>query len=284
MYYIGFDIGGSSKKAVLLKDKKTLKSSVADLPKNINGLFDLVSKITKKFILNLNPKKVGGIGFSIPGPIDVKREKVLLGPNIPYLTGQPLLKLLRKRLKSLNIKIEHDINCHLLAEVKFGIAKKYQNVFYLALGTGIGAALLVNGKFIYGEHGSAGEFGHNIIDFEKGIKLEDVAASKYVHRELRLSFTQAKEKAEKGDKKAISVFKLLGKNLGIGLANIINTFNPEVIIIGGGLVKAKKLIQPGVKDGVNKYVISPAAKKTKIIWSKMGRFSGALGAALLFKR
>lgn len=289
MYYLGFDIGGSSVKSVLVKNRKIVKSRVDKLPKDFKGLVDLIVRRTQEFE---SAGKIAGIGFSFPGPLDLKRERILKAPNIAYLNNKPIKKILQSRLRHL-IKIEHDVHCFLLAEKKVGLAKNLKNVFYLTLGSGIGGAFTINGKIIKGSHGAAGEAGHMVMQFriqnsESRIKesfdLEDLVSNKFVKRMTDKGAEEITRLAESGHKKAREVLKLLGRNLGIGLANITNVFDPEAIILSGGMIGAKKFIEPGIKSSSKQFVISPEARKTKVLFSKVGYYGGALGAALLFEK
>lgn len=279
--YLGFDIGGSSIKAALVQNRKIVGTRFERLPKSFNQLVKTITDIKKDFTLNKSIK-IKGIGFSIAGALDKKRENMLFSINIPYLSGKNLSKKFSQELKPYPIKIERDAYCFLIADSIIGKGKKHNDIFYLTLGTGIGGALMINRKIITGQHGSAGEVGHTIVDMENETHWEDIAANKFIQKELGIRFTDAKEQASNGDKKALKLFKQLGINIGIGIANSINSFDPGVIILSGGLASAKDLILPGIKQGVEKYVVSEDAKKTKILWSDLGRFGGALGAALLF--
>ena len=281
--HLGFDIGGSSIKAALVQKNKIVGTRFERLPKNFEGLVKAIVGIKNDFTSN-KALKIEGVGFSIAGPLDKKREKVLNSCNISYLNNKPFLQRFKRELSPFPVVIEHDVYCFLLAEFKVGAAKKYKNVFYLALGTGIGGAFMIDGKIIKGSHGSAGEVGRTIIDINGEKVWEDVAANKFIRKKLGLYFSEAKQRADAGNKIAAQIFGEMGKNLGIGIANIINTFDSEVIIIGGGVASAKNLLKPGIKKGIEKYVVSPEARKTKILWSKLGRFGGALGAALLFEK
>jgi len=284
MYYLGFDIGGSSVKAVVLKNRKVVFSKVfEDLPNNFTGLLKLLKNTKNNLANELGPKSIGGIGISIPGPLDKKRQRVVIGPNIHYLTNKPVLKLFKRELAPYPVEVEHDVHCHLLAEKVLSLGKKYGNVLCLTLGTGIGGAFMVNGEIIFGSHGSAGEIGHMITSQEK-VPWENLAAKKFIKKELGIGALLAQKRAIKGDKKARKAFEAMGYNLGIGLANIINILDPEVIIIGGGLITARKFFSSSMKKAIRKLVISREAQKTKILFSKLGRFGGALGAALLFTR
>lgn len=281
MYYLGFDIGGSSVKEVLVKEKRIIKKTANPLPKSFELLIELLLERKKRYADLIKPQKIKGVGISIAGPLDKKRERVVYGPNIKYLTGKKIYSVLSKKFQPCPVKIEHDIHCFLRAEKILGNLKSYKNVFYLALGTGIGGAMLINNEMIIGSHGSAGEIGHMILDIKGKTVWEECAANKLIRKKLKIDALKAKEMASHSDKKALETFREMGENLGIGIANIINILDPEVIIIGGGLIKAKKYFLPSMKKAINQYVISSEAKKTKIRFSSLGRFGGALGAALL---
>jgi glucokinase len=282
MYYLGFDIGGSSIKAVLVKEKQIIKSVTEDTPDNLENLLSLIGKIKDSLISEIQSDQISGIGFSIAGAIDIKRETMLKSPNIQYLNGQPIKKLLEEKLKPAAIKIEHDVHCFLQAEKEIGLAKELKNVVYLTVGTGVGGAWMVDGKIQIGAHGGAGEVGHVIIEKAQNLDFEGLTANNFVKKNLGVSAAEAEKMARVGDQKAIDVFAARAKNLGLELANLINIFDPEAIIIGGGIVSAQEFILAGIYEAIEKYVISPEAKKTPILFSQLGKYGGALGAALLF--
>ncbi|MBI5045724.1 MAG: ROK family protein [Candidatus Niyogibacteria bacterium] len=283
MYYLGFDIGASTIKAVLVKNKKILRHDVSDTPRNLRGLSEVIFKMSGKLRQEAGTDKLGGIGIAVAGVMDSSRSKVLVSPNMPYLNGQPLRRLVAKKLKYPKIVMEHDVHCFLLAEKAVGRAKNLKNVFYLTVGSGIGGAWMADGRIGFGSHGAAGEVGHMITAFDKNgtFDLEDVASNKFIKNSLGIGFSEAFRRAKQGDKHARQIFGDLGANLGVGIANIINIFDPETVILSGGIAEAKTLLLSGIKKGVFKFVISPQAKRTKIIFSKLGRLGGALGAAFM---
>jgi len=284
MHYLGFDIGGSSIKAVLIKDKKIIKSRIEKLPSDFKSLLKSIAEIKNKLASEIDSNKIGGIGFAVAGAHDSKRENLLISPNIALFTNnQPLKKIFRKALAPHTVKIENDCNCFLVAEKEIGQAKNLDSAYYLTLGTGVGGALMIDKKLVAGYSGAAGEVGHMIIDLQKNLSLENLASSKFIKKDLGLKDTSGIiDKALAGDKKIQKSLRKLGKHLGVGVANIINILDPQAIIISGGLAKAKKYILPEVKRSMQKFVMSPQAKKTKIIFSRLGRCGGAIGAALLF--
>jgi predicted NBD/HSP70 family sugar kinase len=281
MHYIGIDIGGSRTKAVLVKDKEILQSLADNTPPDFAALLNLLSQMSNELRGSTEVMEIGGIGCAVAGVLDKEREKILRSPNISFLDGQPMKNLLEEKFK-VPVCLEHDVHCFLLAEKEIGLAKDFKNVFYLTLGTGIGGAFMVDGKIQYGAHGAAGEAGHMIVDAINGLDLEELASNKFIVKSLGVGSIEALKRAQKGDNKAIEVFKSLGHNLGAGIANIINIFDPEAIILSGGISEAREFILTSVLGGIEKYAISPEAKNTKILFSKLGNFGGALGAAMLF--
>ena len=283
MYYLGFDIGASSIKAVLVKNREVVKSQVQDLSAPLDSLLLALIKIHTNLISGLSHEEIGGVGFGLAGVMDEQRKIMLNGPNIKYLDGQPIRQLLEERFRGFLIKIEHDAHCFLQAEKKVGLAQNLKNVFYLTLGSGIGGAWMVDGRISTGAHGAAGEIGHMIVDIEKNLDWEEFGSDKFIKKTLGVNSLEAEKKRRSGDKGVEAAFVQLGKNLGVGAANIINIFDPELIIISGGLSSQASLVWPGIQEGVAKFVVSPLAKETRIVFSQLGRFGGALGAALLFE-
>src|SRR4030042_5385271 len=234
MYYLGFDIGGSNIKAALIKNKEIIRKALENTSDNLENLLLLLGKMKYDLCTQLSAGEISGVGFSIAGALDVEREKMLHSPNIPYLDGQPIKKMLEKKMAPLPIKLEHDVHCFLQAEKDIGLAKDLKNVFYLAVGTGVGGAFMINREIFIGAHGASGEAGHMIIERNSGQDFESLTANNFVKNMLGVTGKEAEQLARSGDKKAEDFFEERGKNLGIGIANIINVFDPEAVIIGGG--------------------------------------------------
>lgn len=200
-------------------------------------------KNLKKGIFHFNISKVG-IGMA--AVLDYKTGHVLKSPNLKLFKGLCLKKFLNK-----NVRFDNDVNCFLRAEAKLGAVKSYKNALAVAMGTGIGGSIIVNKKLIYrGSHGSAGEFGFMII--ENGKTWEKL-------------YQETKNNSER--QKQIHA---------LGFANLINIFDPEVIVLGGG---GAKLPDPKL---MGKFILSPLSKRTKIVSGKLGLNTVAIGAALLW--
>jgi len=184
----------------------------------------------KKGISHFNISKVG-IGMA--GVLDYKTGRILKSPNLKFFEGLCLKKFLSK-----NVRFDNDVNCFLKAEAKLGAVKSYKNALAVAMGTGIGGSIIVNKKLIYrGSHGSAGEFGFMIIENEKTWEK---------------LYQETKNNSER--QKQIHA---------LGFANLINIFDPEVIVLGGGGAKL-----PDLKL-MKKFILSPLSKKTKIVLGKL---------------
>ena len=235
---LGVDIGGSKINVVVFDGKKIIDSWQ---PNEVN-LENLKNGISR-----FNIKK---IGIGMAGVLDYKSGCVLNSPNLKLFEGLCFKKFLNK-----NVRFDNDVNCFLRAEAKLGAAKGYKNYLAVAMGTGIGGAIIVNMQSILGSHGSAGEFGFMIIEngktWEK-LYQETGPASGYPNPEKQ---------------KQIHAF---------GFANLINIFDPKIIVLGGG-----GAILPN-QELMEKLILSPLAKKTKIVFGKLGLNATAIGAALLW--
>lgn len=278
MAILGIDIGGSSLKVVLREKEKILKKEVFELPKKQKKFLDLLEKIYKNFS---QKRIVEKIGIAIAGILDKKREKLVRAPNLNFLEGIKIKELIEKKLKR-KVFIENDVNCFGLAEKFWGKAKNFDYFLCVVLGSGIGGAIFVNEKLILGENGGAGEIGHIFLDIKNKLDFEDLASDKFLKRKLRKNSFQTKILAEKRNKKAIKIFEELGKNLGLGIVNLIHIFDPQAIILGGGVTLAKKFFEKEMRKTIREFIISKSYK-TKILFSNLGRFGGALGATFIEK-
>ncbi len=267
MKYFFFDKGNKAKKGIF------------DLPKDFPALIKLIEKIYVD-CSSKSSKKIDKIGLSLAAILDRDRKKILLAPNIGYLSNKDLLGTIKSKLGVKNIFMEHDIHCFLKAELAAGKIASTESVLYVALGAGIGGAFTVNGKIIMGAHGSAGEVGNTIIDIQNRKSLEDLGGSKFIVSQLGVGVFEAEKMALAGSEKAKKAFQTMGKNLGLGLANAVNILDPEIVLIGGGLLATKKFWLKEFKLSLNKNIISPKAKNIKIKTSSLGRFGGAMGSLL----
>lgn len=291
-YAIGVDIG-ASKTAIGICDsnghiitKSTLPTGVpAELPEQIRALLAEA---------HFSPEKIRGIGVGAVGPLDLQRGTILDTPNLPAWRGVPIVKIL-KRAFEVAVVLDNDANAAALAELKFGHRKK--NFIYLTLSTGIGGGIVIDGKLYRGATGNAGEVGHMILESalsapkcgcgKRGC-LEALASgsaiAKCAKTLLKLKYASAEivsQRAHAGDAKARRIIEEAAFYLGVGLANLSEIFDPELIVLGGGLTKAWALFEKSVKKGLRRY----ARQAPDLTLTKLGDDNVLMGAAaLVFSR
>ena len=290
-YIIALDVGGTKIAAALIENKRIIKKIKipTQAKKGKNFVFKRICSVISLLLEAVNKKQVKGIGIGLPGLLDCRAGTALLLPNIPSWRNVPIKKMLERKFK-LKVKIENDTNCAALAESKFF---KSKNLICLTLGTGVGGGIIIDGK-IYSGQGLAGEFGHMSIDingpknrFGSSGTLEEYVSARGIERiakkyNLKLKIMKLEEKARKGNKKAIAIYREAGKYLGIALANIVNIFNPETIVISGGISNAGDLIlKPAIRE-MKKRAFNFSQKNLKVVVSKLQENAGLLGAASLF--
>jgi len=278
-YTIGVDIGGTKMSTVLFDGKKVIADYVLATPKDDLEHFMIM---LKALIEPLKDKaKVGGgvvraMGVGIAGMLNLKENKIVEAPNLPLLNGLKLPENLSARLGIEQIKIDNDAHCFLRAEMKFGAGKNRSNVFGITVGTGIGGAWWHDNKIYQGAHGSATEVGWLTVDFKEGMRLEEA-----YHKLMQNSPAALADEAYRGDVLAQKFYDEFGHYLGISLANVVNLIDPEVIIVGGGVIESSDLFLSRTKKIMRQYIKSPEAKVVKIAKGKLGANAGAIGAALL---
>jgi predicted NBD/HSP70 family sugar kinase len=230
---LGVDIGGSKINIIVWDGKKIIDRWQS---KEVN-----LAKI-KAGISRFN---ISRVGIGLAGVLYYKTGQILDSPNLRWLEGLVLKKLLKK-----NIRFDNDVNCFLSAEVNLGAARNFKHILGVAMGTGIGGSIITNNKPLSGKNGSAGEFGAMIL--ADGKSWEQL----YQNSKGRSSY-QAHLHA-------------------LAFANLINIFDPEIIVLGGGGASLPQLTV------MKKLLISPLAKKTKIVKANLGLDAVAIGAALLW--
>ena len=319
-YVIGVDIGGTKvatglvsregrivKKAVLpTLAKKGIESSMGQVYASIEEVLK-VSRIRKK--------DIEGIGACAPGPLDPLKGIVHNPPNLPGWKEVELASLLKKKFR-LPTRVENDANAAGMAEVIWGAAKGYKHVFYVTVSTGVGTAVIINGKIYHGKNGMAGEGGHVTINYDgRHAKcncgnvgcIEALASGPYTVRRLRrklrrdpgietsildmvdgdlekITMVDIGEAAREGDKLAIEVIEEEGRRLGIWLGSMINLLDPEIVVIGGGVSLLGKLLFNSVRKNTLEHTINIFADKTPIVQAKLKRDVGIFGAASVLLR
>jgi len=270
---IAVDLGGTNLRIALIKNNKILKFIRKKTPKNKKKILD---ELTDS-IQELMNKNVKGIGISYAGMIEY--EIIKKSPNLPFKNFD-LRKYLQKKFPKKIIKIENDANCVALAEAKLGAGKKKKNFFILTLGTGIGGGIIINEQ-LYKGNGYAGELGHILLDNEKD--FESLSAGKAVKRLSKKYYEKkfsVQELVKINDSSSKKILNEISKYLGQGISNLITIFDPEIVILAGGITHGGKPFLNLIKKQTEKYMFLP--RKVPIEYTKL-KHAGILGAGLLIE-
>jgi glucokinase len=252
--------------------------------------------------------EIRAVGVGVPCLI-APGSGVAMACNHFALVDVPLRDLLAERL-GLPVVVDNDATAALVAEWRYGAARGARNVLILTIGTGVGGGMVVDGRILRGASGAAGELGHVVID-ESGPPcpgncpgrccLESFVSGPALAREGRaradaepesalgralaagreITGPLVTELAHDGDEAARAAVVVLGRHLGVGMTSLVNVFNPEVIVVGGGLVAAGDLLLTPAREVVAKRALVPARDQVRIVPARFGDESGMLGAAAL---
>ncbi|MGM7720002.1 ROK family protein [Metabacillus sp. Hm71] len=288
-YSIGIDVGVNYILGVVtdLKGKIITEHHVRMKNSSVETVMDQVKTIIKTLIKDIpkSPYGIIGIGIGIPGIVD-KQGKVLLAPNLGWKNCE--IKQSIEDEFNLPVIIENEANAGAYGEKQFGAGQSYNDIIYVSAGIGIGVGLILNNQLYQGLNGFSGEMGHMVIQMN-GAPCScgsngcwEVYASEHAllnKAEDEHTLESLIELANKKDKQAISLFKEIGQYLGFGINNIINTFNPEQIIIGNRLAMAKEWIEQPLLEIVYSHALSFQQKNLQISFAKHLTHSAALGVA-----
>ncbi len=252
------------------------------------------------------PSQVIGVGVGSPGPIDSRTGVVTAPPNLPGWRDVPLKQLIEEKL-GLPTFLENDANAAALGEYRFGAGQGVQNMIYVTVSTGIGGGLILNGQLYGGATGAAGEIGHmTVLPWgpycgcgNRGC-LEALASGTAIAREgrelvrrgvptliaelaegnpERVTAKLVAEAAHRGDIEAQEILREAMAYLGVGMANLVNLFNPELIVIGGGLTKLGEELFGPVRRAIERRAFPAAARVVHVVPAQLGDDVGVLGAA-----
>lgn len=284
--YIGADIGGTAIKIGKFDYKGNLLDDCEVLmpqPSSPGAVTVTLCEILEKF----DPfHDVDRVGISLPGPMDNTNRIARLCINLPGWENVPLADWLESRL-SRKVTLSNDGNCALLGESFKGAAKGFKDVVLLTLGTGVGGGVMLDGKIFTGHNGVASEPG--LIGLRPdGPKcnsgnngsLEQFASSRAIERTSGVTPKELFRKAEIGDEEAIALWKDYGINLGIGISSLVYLFNPELVLLAGGISEASVYFLPFIENEINQRVHSVHRDGLVIRASKLRNRAGCFGAAL----
>lgn len=307
--YVGIDIGGTNIKALLANRKGDIlnykKIATGQSQKEIeDNICDIIHLFSSQGPAAGGDIKAIGIGAA--GSINREKGSIITSPNIRYWENYPIVNRIEKRIGK-RVILENDATAAVVGEWWKGHGRRFRNWFMLTLGTGIGGGAIIDNRLYTGQSGSSMEFGHTSIDY-RGKKctcgnvgcLEQYSSAtalvRFARRDLkkfpgssiharkkkeRLTALLVYEEALKGDEFAIQLFRKVATYLGIGIANLVNIFNPEAVILAGGLSRAHRFILPVVKETVTARALPGLKERVRYLVIKDEEKSPALGAAKL---
>ncbi len=248
------------------------------------------------------------IGIGAPGPLDPRRGIILEAPNLPGWNDVPLRDIVAEAMHC-PVAIGNDANLAALGEWRFGAGQGAQDVLYLTLSTGIGGGVICNGRLLEGFHGLAAELGHMTLDRNgpmcgcgKRGHLEALASGPAIARRAvelirsgepsslaqggdsltELTAVQVGEAAQAGDPLARRVVREAGEAIGCHLANLMHAFDPEVIVLGGGVSQMGDLIFEPIQNALRAYIIHPYyLHGLRLVPAALGDEAGLIGAMAL---
>jgi glucokinase len=251
---------------------------------------------------------VDAVGFGIPCTFDTRTGMAVQAVNLP-LHDINFAEVMAERLE-LPVVVDNDANCAVLAEARAGAGKGCSEVVLLTIGTGIGSGMVLHGEVYRGWVGGGAEIGHMVVDMHgrpcqgncpNWGCLESVASGSALVREASLSVARRPdtalglaleagreltgpmitELAREGDPVARGAIETVGRALGVGIANVVNIFNPQVVVIGGGVSEAGDLLLDPAREVVARRALAPARDVVRIEAAAFGAEAGMIGAALM---
>ncbi|MGL4368150.1 MAG: ROK family protein [Spirochaetota bacterium] len=304
--FIGIDIGGTGIKGLMTDASgKIYASGKTPTPKTAkeidSAIAQLACDLAEKGKISFSRIKAIGIGSA--GTINSRKGIIITSPNIPSLNNYPLAAKIEK-LTGKKTFLENDANIAVLGELWLGRGAKYRNWIMLTLGTGIGGGAIIEGKLMNGRNGVAGEFGHITLDhngeqcpcgskgcFERYasaaglIRTAQSLTAKYPKSSIcermkteKLDAKMISEECAKKDPLAVEAVETVAYYLGVGIATLANVFNPEAVILAGGLSRDLGQLLPGIQKQIDARAIKGAKENIKILAVKHEDKGPALGA------
>jgi glucokinase len=304
---IGVDLGGSKMRVAVVDGNQQILHRSTEASRG-RSEEEVLATLERELVEARSAcPEVAAAGLGIPCTIDQRRGVAIASVNLP-LVDVPIRELMRERL-GLPVFIDNDVNAAILAEHRFGAARGAENAVMIALGTGIGGGLILGGKVYRGTHGAGAELGHMVVELD-GPRcqgncpnhgcIEAVASGTALGREGRAAAERAPDSmlgralaeggelsgeavtdaALAGDETAREVVALIGRRLGVAFSSLANIFEPEVIVVGGGVIAAGELLLEPAREEMRSRALRPM-NETRVAAAQLGDQAGMIGAATM---
>lgn len=312
MYFIGVDLGGTNTKIGVVDKNGDICISTSIKTESIKGVNHTLNKIWKTILeliegLNIKKKELKGIGIGIPGPV-IDKKIVGFFANFPWEKNLNISEMM-ENISGIKTRLDNDVNAIALGESRYGAGKGYSKSITIALGTGIGGGIFIDGKLISGVSGAGGEIGHMKIEKngklcgcgQRGCLEAYVSATGIIRETLsrlqvdkkngvyraidgdlnKLEAKQIFDEAKKGDKFALEIVDYTADYISMGIGNILNILNPEIIILSGGVAQSGDILLDKIKNKLSNYALPIVLENIKIEVGILGNNAGIKGASAL---
>jgi glucokinase len=289
---LGIDVGGTKVEVASLVDGRPLVPQRTPTPlADSHTLIDGIDALARKVIENDGGPEAIGVG--VPSQIDFATGTVVSSVNIP-LEGVALRDELQSRF-GMPVFVDNDANCAALAEAELVEGGPARNLVALTLGTGVGGGVIIDGRVFRGASGLGAEMGHMVIEFD-GLKcpggncpnygcIEAYCSGSALERAAGMPGEDVEARARDGDSVALGHLEDLGRWLGVGISNFVNMFEPEHVVIGGGLgTSAADLFLDAAVEEARKRALPAGFARLKVSLAKGGPDAGVIGAGLLAQK
>lgn len=288
--YICIDIGGTSiKYGLIQEDLSFLTTGEVPTEAQAAGGPGIVKKICRIAEDLKSQYRPSGICISTAGMVDCEKGSITYAaPLIPDYTGTPIKQIMEETF-GLPCEVENDVNCAGLAEHFTGASKGCRISLCLTIGTGIGGCIIIDGKVFHGFSGSGAEVGYMHLP---GGEFQDLGAASVLVRkvaekkQLHPSSIDGKyvfDQAKKGDSHCLEAIEEMTDTLGMGIANICYVLNPEIVVLGGGIMAQKDFLYDRIRGAMEKYLIPSVFSKTRLAFAQNRNQAGMLGAYCNFR-
>lgn len=289
MKIIGIDIGGTTIKADLYDDFGTSLNqfkeieTIIDYDLGTNQILNQVCGLIGEYILNYS---IDGVGISTAGVVNANTGEIIYaGYTIPGYIGVNFTSEIEKRF-GLSTFVENDVNCAALGELWKGQAKDKKNVVMVTIGTGIGGSIIVNGQIVNGFNYTAGEVGYIPVGNSDWQSKASTTALIHLYQKKSLKTNQTGRTfftdLSSGDKVAKETFEIFVENLTKGLLTISYLLNPEILILGGGILAKKDILLPEIQSSLAKNAMDNRFLPNNVVAATLGNEAGRIGAVKNF--
>jgi glucokinase len=319
---IGIDLGGTGIKAAIVGEEEGLLTNRRVLTDTASGPMGIVGQLAAIIAdlyhvaaETLDVADFAGVGVGAPGAVDAEHGVLSYPPNLPGWTVFPLRDALQKLLQqndelSMPVFLDNDANVAAFGEAVYGAGREFRDFLMVTLGTGVGGGIVLNRKLYRGPHGTAGEVGFMIIDFESTVvhagihgTLESLIGKKaivalackmieasqtdsrltrlYNRDHAKISPRKLEHAAMAGDAVALAVWERVGTILGVGLANVTALMDIRKFVIGGGIAAAGNLVFDPALDQLRRSTLPSMHEGLELVPAHLGNKAGIYGAAAL---